>query len=129
VCQTTKKIGCHHKNNILFINLGTHEVFTEVAYIEDQRGAKSTHLGKVLSNKAAFKKLARQLQSKYPDATLHFLFTKQALVAIGFIACSPALIIAAMSSHLRLSLKNQERKSKPINVMRSNLQSCSSLKI
>ena len=31
-------------------------------------------LGKILSNKAAFKKLARQLQSKYPDATLHFVY-------------------------------------------------------
>jgi transposase len=62
------------KHNILFIGLDTHKTFTEVAYIEDQRGAKSTHLGKILSNKAAFKKLARQLQSKYPDATLHFVY-------------------------------------------------------
>jgi transposase len=62
------------KHNILFIGLDTHKTFTEVAYIEDQRGAKSTHLGKILSNKAAFKKLARQLQSKYPQATLHFVY-------------------------------------------------------
>jgi transposase len=62
------------KHNILFIGLDTHKIFTEVAYIEDRRGAKSTHLGKILSNKAAFKKLARQLQSKYPDATLHFVY-------------------------------------------------------
>jgi hypothetical protein len=32
------------KHNILFIGLDTHKTFTEVAYIEDQRGAKSTHL-------------------------------------------------------------------------------------
>lgn len=44
------------KHNILFIGLDTHKTFTEVAYIEDQRDAKSTHLGKILSNKAAFKK-------------------------------------------------------------------------
>ncbi len=62
------------KHNILFIGLDTHKTFTEVAFIEDQRGAKSVHLGKILSNKAAFKKLARQLQSKYPDATLHFVY-------------------------------------------------------
>jgi transposase len=37
------------KHNILFIGLDTHKTFTEVAYIEDQRGAKSTHLGKILS--------------------------------------------------------------------------------
>jgi len=62
------------KHNILFIGLDTHKTFTEVAYFEDQLGAKSTHLGKILSNKAAFTKLARQLQSKYPDATLHFVY-------------------------------------------------------
>ena len=40
------------KHNILFIGLDTHKTFTEVAFIEDQRGAKSIHLGEVLSNKA-----------------------------------------------------------------------------
>lgn len=49
------------KHNILFIGLDTDKTFTEVAYIEDQRGAKSTHIGKILSNKAAFKNLARHL--------------------------------------------------------------------
>jgi transposase len=39
------------KHNILFIGLDTHKTFSEVAYIEDQRGAKSTHLGKILSKK------------------------------------------------------------------------------
>jgi transposase len=62
------------KDNILFIGLDTHKTFTEVAYIQEQRGAQPTHLGKILSNKAAFKKLARQLQSKYPNATLHFVY-------------------------------------------------------
>jgi len=62
------------KHNILFIGLDTHKTFTEVAYIEDQRGAKSTHLSKILSNKAAFTKLARPLVSKYPDATVHFVY-------------------------------------------------------
>ena len=28
------------KHNILFIGLETHKTFTEVAYIEDQRGTK-----------------------------------------------------------------------------------------
>jgi transposase len=31
------------KHNILFIRLDSHKISTEVAYIEDQRGAKSTH--------------------------------------------------------------------------------------
>jgi transposase len=63
-----------NKHSILFIGLDTHKTFTEVAYIEDIRGAKPIHLGRILSNKTAFKKLVRQLQSKYPDATLHFVY-------------------------------------------------------
>jgi transposase len=74
MCQHFQTEASMIKHNILFIGLDTHKTFTEVAYIEDQRGAKSTHLGKILSNKTAFKKLARQLQSKYPDATLHFVY-------------------------------------------------------
>jgi transposase len=62
------------KHNILFIGLDTHKTFTEVAFIEDPRGAKSIHLGNITSNKAAFKKLTRQLQSKYPNATLHSVY-------------------------------------------------------
>jgi transposase len=62
------------KHNILFIGLDTHKTFTEVAYIEEQRGVKPIHLGKIHSNKAAFKKSDRQLHSKYPDATLHFVY-------------------------------------------------------
>jgi transposase len=71
MCQQYKTQASMVKHNILFIGLDTHKTFTEVAYIEDQRGAKSTPLGKILSNKAAFKKLTRQLQSKYPQATLN----------------------------------------------------------
>ena len=63
-----------NKHSILFIGLDTHKTFTEAAYIEDVRGAKPQHLGRILSNKSAFKKLVRQLQSKYPQATLHFVY-------------------------------------------------------
>ena len=71
------------KHNILFIGLDTHKISTEVAYIEDQRGAKSIHLGKILSNKAAFK---NSLDSCNQNILmqLYILSTKQALVAIGF---------------------------------------------
>ena len=49
--------------------------YIEAARHKDSpRGAKTKHLGKIISNKAAFKKLARQLQSKYPNATLHFVY-------------------------------------------------------
>lgn len=63
-----------YKGNIIFIGLDTHKVSTEVAYIEDQRGAKSVHHGKIKTNKSAIMKLARQFQSKYPQATLHFVY-------------------------------------------------------
>lgn len=63
-----------YKHNILFIGLDTHKVSTEVAHIEDQRGAKPVHQGKIKTTKAAITKLARQYQSKYPQATLHFVY-------------------------------------------------------
>ena len=63
-----------YKHNILFIGLDTHKVSTEVAHIEDQHGAKPVHYGKINTTKAAITKLARQYQSKYPQATLHFVY-------------------------------------------------------
>ena len=62
------------KHNILFIGLDTHKVYSEVAYIEDQRGAKSVHHGRIPSDKKSIKKLVRQFESKYPNATLHFVY-------------------------------------------------------
>jgi hypothetical protein len=63
-----------NKHNILFIGLDTHKVPTVVAHVEDQRGAKPVHLGKINTTKAAITKLARQYQSKHPHATLHFVY-------------------------------------------------------
>ena len=63
-----------YKDNIIFIGLDTHKVSTEVAYIEDQRGAKPVHHGKIKTNKSAIVKLSRQFQSKYPKAALHFVY-------------------------------------------------------
>ncbi|BBN82259.1 IS110 family transposase [Pseudoalteromonas sp. A25] len=62
------------KHNILFIGLDTHKEFIEVAYIEDNRGAQPIHFGRISSAKAAIKKLIRQFESKYPNATLHFVY-------------------------------------------------------
>ena len=62
------------KHNILFIGLDTHKVSTEVAFIEEQRGAKPVHHEKINTTKAAITKLARQYRSKYPQATLHFVY-------------------------------------------------------
>lgn len=62
------------KHNILFIGLDTHKEFVEVAYIEDNRGANPIHFGRISSAKLAIKKLIRQFESKYPSATLHFVY-------------------------------------------------------
>ncbi|MEQ3515728.1 IS110 family transposase [Pseudoalteromonas sp. BZB3] len=62
------------KHNILFIGLDTHKEFLEVAYIEDDRGAKPIHFGRISSAKLAIKKLIRQFESKYPHATMHFVY-------------------------------------------------------
>jgi len=62
------------KHNIVFIGMDTHKSFIEVAYIEDVRGVKPIHLGKIPSTKQAVKKLVRQFESKYPQATLHFTY-------------------------------------------------------
>ncbi|WP_163938643.1 IS110 family transposase [Paraferrimonas sp. SM1919] len=62
------------KHSILFIGLDTHKEFNQVAYCEDVRGQKPTHLGRIPNSKASIKKLCKQLQSKYPYATLHFVY-------------------------------------------------------
>ncbi len=62
------------KTTILFIGLDTHKEFSQVAYCEDTRTAVPIDFGRVKSTKQAFTKLARHLQSKYPYATLHFVY-------------------------------------------------------
>ena len=62
------------KDNILFIGLDTHKTFTQLAVLKDERGAKIENIGRINTNKSAFIKLARQLQSKYPQTTLHFIY-------------------------------------------------------
>ena len=63
-----------YNNSIIFIGLDTHKIFTQLAVLKDERGAKPESLGKIKTNKSAMIKLARQLQSKYPKATLHFIY-------------------------------------------------------
>ena len=62
------------KDSIIFIGLDTHKSFIQVAVLQEHRGANPQHLGRIKSNKSALIKLARQLQSKYPKATLHFVY-------------------------------------------------------
>lgn len=63
-----------NNNSIIFIGLDTHKTFTQVAVLQDERGSKPLSLGKINTNKSSFIRLARQLQSKYPNATLHFIY-------------------------------------------------------
>lgn len=62
------------KDTLLFIGLDTHKASTEVAYTDDSRGASCHHYGKIKTTKPALVKLARQFQSKHPNATLHFVY-------------------------------------------------------
>lgn len=63
-----------NNDSILFIGLDTHKTFTQVATLQDNRGQQPDNLGRINTNKSSFVKLARQLQSKYPNATLHFIY-------------------------------------------------------
>ena len=62
------------KDNIVFIGLDTHKEFTVVGYVLDAREETPQHWGKIASTKQGFTRLARQFQSKYPNATLHFTY-------------------------------------------------------
>ncbi len=61
-------------DSILFIGMDTHKEFTEVAYSLDGRENDIIHSGRIQSTKQGLLKLARQLQAKFPHATLHFLY-------------------------------------------------------
>lgn len=62
------------KHTITFIGLDTHKEFSEVVTIGDQRDLDHESLGRIPSTRQAFTKLARRLQSKYPESTLHFVY-------------------------------------------------------
>jgi hypothetical protein len=61
-------------DSIIFIGLDTHKSFIQVAVLQEHRGANPQQLGRIKYNKSALIKLAKQLQSKYPRATLHFVY-------------------------------------------------------
>ena len=76
-------------DSILFIGLDTHKTNTEVAYVIDGRENSPQHFGKILTNKQAFIKLARQLQSLFQFKQVQTLpctsSMKLAHVVTGFI--------------------------------------------
>jgi len=61
-------------NNILFIGMDTHKENTEIAYSLEGRNQHPNHLGKIKTNKQSIERLVRKLQSKFPKATLHFIY-------------------------------------------------------
>ena len=63
-----------HKDTLIFIGLDTHKESTEVAYLSEERSSSCQHYGKIPTTKLAVTKLARQFVSKYPEATLHFVY-------------------------------------------------------
>ncbi len=60
--------------SIVFIGLDTHKEFFEVAHELDGRDNHVTHDGRISSSKSSVIKMARDFQSKYPQATLHFVY-------------------------------------------------------
>lgn len=62
------------KDNIIFISMDTHKDFCENAYCSNSRDSTPQPLGRITTTKQAITKLVRQLQSKYPNATLHFVY-------------------------------------------------------
>ena len=61
-------------HSMIFIGLDTHKEFTEVAYSFDSRTDKPVHQGKIKTIRQAFEKMVHQFQSRYPKATLHFVY-------------------------------------------------------
>lgn len=61
-------------DTIIYIGLDTHKEFTEVVYTGSARGTEFMHVGKIKTTKQGLVKQARQLQSRHPKATLHFVY-------------------------------------------------------
>ncbi len=61
-------------SNIVFIGLDTHKENSEVAFAKDINRSPVEHWGRVPSTKTGIKKLVRTFESKYPGATLHFVY-------------------------------------------------------
>lgn len=60
--------------NLIFIGMDTHKSFIEVAYVEDGFQGQSGQLGRIKTTKKAIIKMVRQFESRYPGATLHFIY-------------------------------------------------------
>lgn len=61
-------------DDIVFIGMDTHTEYTGVSYILEDRENTPQYLGKINTRKLAVEKMVRQFQSKYPKATLYFVY-------------------------------------------------------
>ena len=60
--------------NIVFIGMDNHKEYSSTSYLLDGYGQEPVYYGQIKSTKAALTKLLRQLQSKFPNSTLHFVY-------------------------------------------------------
>ncbi|WMS88907.1 IS110 family transposase [Pleionea litopenaei] len=63
-----------NNDTITFIGMDTHKEFTEIAYSGYARETAIEHFGRIKTTKPAITKFAKQMQSKFPKATLHFVY-------------------------------------------------------
>lgn len=63
-----------NNTNLLFIGLDTGKEHSEVGYSGADWEDKPTLHGRIKTTKQAIQKMVRQFQSKYPGATLHFVY-------------------------------------------------------
>ena len=63
-----------NNNNIILIGLDTHKRHIEIAYALDGREQESVHFGRIPTTKQAIIKFIKQMQSKYPQTTLQFVY-------------------------------------------------------
>ena len=59
---------------IIFIGIDTAKEHCDIAYTLDDRHHKPQHLGKIKSTKQGIEKMVKHFQSKFPQATLYFVY-------------------------------------------------------
>jgi len=85
-----------NKHSTVFIGMDTHKENTIVGICKDKRSDKPELFGTIKTRTVAIAKMVRQLQSKYPNSTLIFVYEAGPAV-IGSIAYSLSLVSNAIS--------------------------------
>jgi len=94
-----------YKHNILFIGLDTHKVSTEVAHVEDQRGANPVHYGKIKTTKAAVDGVGAAIGS-YP-LVIDDLKRGSSIAPFGFVLSGNSYILLGQESRSDNDLEKQ----------------------